>query len=117
MRSLLIPAFLSTVLSSPTLEQRQQELPRAVNLAPEFQKLDLPAREQGDRADCSLFAITGAVNFELATTPRSLFGSGLSFGTAGSGNSRTVRREAYHPLHGDRKEPRLQGALIRTGHH
>ena len=66
MRSFIPSVILATVLSSTALAQKQPELPRAANLAPEFQKLDLPAREQGDRGDCSLFAITGAVNYELA---------------------------------------------------
>jgi hypothetical protein len=47
MRSLLLSTFLVAILASPTLAQKQPEFPRAVNLAPEFQKLDLPVREQG----------------------------------------------------------------------
>jgi hypothetical protein len=66
MRSPLLSTFLIAIFAAPALAQKQPEFPRAANLAPEFQKLDLPARAQGSRDDCSLFAITGAVNFELA---------------------------------------------------
>src|SRR5580692_10409784 len=66
MRTLFLSAFLAVIGPSLAVAQKQPELPRSANLAPEFQKLELPARSQGSRDDCSLFAITGAVNFELA---------------------------------------------------
>ena len=40
-------------------------LPGSVDLMPEFERLGLTARLQGDRGDCSLFAVTGAVEFEV----------------------------------------------------
>jgi hypothetical protein len=39
--------------------------PRQVDLGPRFQKLGLTPLQQGDRGDCSLFAITALVEFEL----------------------------------------------------
>jgi hypothetical protein len=42
------------------------ELPAKVDLKPELQNLGLTARQQGNRDDCSLFAITGVVEYERA---------------------------------------------------
>jgi hypothetical protein len=66
MRFSILSVFIAAIAATPALAQKQSELPRAINLAPEFEKLDLHVRTQGNRDDCSLFAITGAVNFELA---------------------------------------------------
>jgi Papain family cysteine protease len=41
-------------------------LPHSVDLTPEFQKQGLVALAQGKRDDCSLFAVTGVVEFECA---------------------------------------------------
>ncbi|HVC98291.1 MAG TPA: C1 family peptidase [Pirellulales bacterium] len=41
-------------------------LPKAVNLIPDFQKQGLIPLAQGNRDDCSLFAITGVTEFECA---------------------------------------------------
>lgn len=41
-------------------------LPREVSLIPDLEKDDLTALAQGDRDDCSLFAITGLAEFENA---------------------------------------------------
>ncbi len=40
-------------------------LPRSVSLISDFQKHGLTALDQGNRGDCSLFAITGLVEFEI----------------------------------------------------
>ena len=40
-------------------------LPASIDLMPELERLGLTARQQGDRGDCSLFAITGATEFEV----------------------------------------------------
>jgi Papain family cysteine protease len=40
-------------------------LPRSVSLISDFQKHGLTALDQGKRGDCSLFAITGLVEFEI----------------------------------------------------
>jgi hypothetical protein len=40
--------------------------PASADLTPEFQKFGLTACQQGDRDDCSLFAITALAEFELA---------------------------------------------------
>jgi len=42
------------------------DLPAHVDLQPQFQDFGLTARQQGNRDDCSLFAITGAVEYERA---------------------------------------------------
>jgi hypothetical protein len=39
---------------------------RKIDLTPEFQRFGLTALQQGDRGDCSLFALTALVEFELA---------------------------------------------------
>jgi hypothetical protein len=44
----------------------EQPLPNQVDLAPKFQKFGLTPLQQGDRGDCSLFAITALAEFELA---------------------------------------------------
>jgi hypothetical protein len=40
--------------------------PSKVDLAPEYQKFGLPPLQQGDRNDCSLFAVTALAEYELA---------------------------------------------------
>jgi hypothetical protein len=45
---------------------RGDPLPVTVDLGPEFQKFGLAALQQGDRGDCSLFAVTALAEFELA---------------------------------------------------
>ncbi len=42
------------------------DLPAKIDLTPELQSLGLTARQQGDRGDCSLFAVTGVVEYERA---------------------------------------------------
>ncbi len=42
------------------------DLPAKVDLKPEFQNFGLTARQQGHRDDCSLFAVTGVVEYETA---------------------------------------------------
>jgi len=66
MRSFLLAVFVTAFVLPSLMAQKSSELPKSVNLAPEFQKLGLPAREQGDRDTCSLSAVTGAASFELA---------------------------------------------------
>ncbi|HEV3436004.1 MAG TPA: hypothetical protein VG122_01520 [Gemmata sp.] len=66
MRSLFLAVFVTAFVLPSLMAQKPSELPKSVNLTPEFQKLGLPAREQGDRDTCSLFAVTGAASFELA---------------------------------------------------
>src|SRR5262249_21419407 len=43
-----------------------EPMPAAVDLGPEFQKFGLTARAQGNRGDCSLFAVTALAEFALA---------------------------------------------------
>ena len=45
--------------------QAADALPRSISLIPDFQKDGLTALNQGNRGDCSLFAITGLVEFEI----------------------------------------------------
>jgi Papain family cysteine protease len=45
---------------------QERQLPPSVDLRPEFAKYGLVAKTQGNRDTCSLFAITGLVEFELA---------------------------------------------------
>jgi hypothetical protein len=46
-----------------------ESLPRSVDLTPEFEKFGLVPLNQGDRGDCSLFAVTGVTEFECAKHP------------------------------------------------
>ncbi len=42
------------------------DLPAKVDLKPQLQDFGLTARQQGNRDDCSLFAVTGVVEYEAA---------------------------------------------------
>jgi len=56
------------LLSSPCIASAQprRALPVKVDLAPEFDKLGLPPRAQGERDVCSLFAVTALAEFDCA---------------------------------------------------
>lgn len=74
-RILFLGALLATT-SSNAEAQRLASLPAKTDLTPEFQKLGIVPREQGERDVCSLFAITAVVEFEWARKeqkPRQLF--------------------------------------------
>ena len=43
------------------------ELPAAADLRPQFQKWSLPLRSQGHRGTCSVFTMTGAIEYALAS--------------------------------------------------
>src|SRR5262249_31558362 len=49
-----------------------QALPLKVDLRPEFKKLGLTAQAQGSRDVCSLFALTGAAEFEFARAEKGI---------------------------------------------
>lgn len=55
---------LGAMICCSAIARGQEALPSKVDLMPQFQKLGLTALEQGDRDDCSLFAITALVEFE-----------------------------------------------------
>lgn len=56
---------LLALLSIPTAAQQQQAtLPGKVDLEPEYRRLGLAPRDQGERNTCSLFAITAAAELE-----------------------------------------------------
>ena len=57
----MVPLMISGQLVSPAADA----LPRSVSLISDFQKDGLTALDQGNRDDCSLFAITGLVEFEI----------------------------------------------------
>jgi len=67
--------FLLTLLSLVLLPVAQAaepgeivtNLPAAVDLRPMFQKWGLPLRSQGGRGTCSVFALTGALEYALAS--------------------------------------------------
>ena len=56
------------LLAAPGMasSQPRRALPASVDLALEFEKLDLPPRAQGERDVCSLFAITALAEFDCA---------------------------------------------------
>ena len=59
--------FLLGLLSWVTITTAlSSSVPKAVDLATDFQKYGLTPTQQGDRGDCSLFAVTALVEFELA---------------------------------------------------
>lgn len=59
-----LAAGLLVVIATPA--RADHKLPSQVNLIPDFQKLGLSARVQGDRDTCSVFAVTGVAEFEHA---------------------------------------------------
>src|ERR1044071_7862950 len=50
-----------------TPKQSKGALPVAASLAPEFESRGLTQRKQGGRGTCSVFAVTGALEFALST--------------------------------------------------
>ena len=54
------------LLAVATVAAALAEPPSTVDLGPEFRKFGLTPLQQGDRADCSLFAMTALAEFELA---------------------------------------------------
>lgn len=52
--------------ASNRASSEEKPLPARVDLSAEFDELALPPRAQGNRDVCSLFAVTGLVNFEYA---------------------------------------------------
>ncbi len=59
-------ASLGLLVIANTARPADKSLPAKVDLSAEFEKLALPPRAQGNRDVCSLFAVTGLVNFEYA---------------------------------------------------
>jgi len=58
-------------VASIALAQTRPSLPRKADLGPEFRRLGLTPRSQGDRDTCSLFAVTALAEYESArATPR-----------------------------------------------
>jgi Papain family cysteine protease len=57
---------MSAVIACSALAARAADLPPKVDLTPLFERQGLTARVQGNRDDCSIFAITGAVQLETA---------------------------------------------------
>ena len=62
-RVLFLLGLLSWVTIATALSSSE---PNAVDLTTDFQKYGLTPLQQGDRGDCSLFAVTALVEFELA---------------------------------------------------
>ncbi|MFT3883025.1 MAG: C1 family peptidase [Gemmatales bacterium] len=60
------PLIVMLVLIADSFGQGAKPLPSAVDLRPDFTKYGLVPKNQGRRDTCSLFAITGLVEFELA---------------------------------------------------
>ena len=48
------------------LDAADKPLPKQVDLRPRYAKFGLPPRAQGPRDTCSLFAVTGVAEYELA---------------------------------------------------
>lgn len=44
----------------------EEELPRSVDLRPEFDRFSLAPRQQGSRPTCSVFTVVGAIEFAIA---------------------------------------------------
>ena len=67
MRTITLRVFAVLMLGTVSVVAADEKaLPARVDLAVEFDKLALPPRAQGSRDVCSLFAITGMANFEIA---------------------------------------------------
>ena len=51
-------------------ESRKEKLPKSVDLRPNFQRWELNTRCQGNRGTCSVFALTGGIEYALARKQR-----------------------------------------------
>ena len=63
-------AWLDLPLTAPAANQvagASNQLASAIDLRPAFQKWGLPLRTQGNRGTCSVFALTGALEYALAS--------------------------------------------------
>lgn len=65
-RPIAAPADETTSAGAAGAVSIQQELPRAVDLRPEFERLGLVQRSQGARGTCSVFATVESVEFAVA---------------------------------------------------
>jgi hypothetical protein len=65
-RNLLVYLVILSPMADLHRGHAQEALPRKASLIDEFQKLGLPARSQGERDTCSLFAITALAEYECA---------------------------------------------------
>lgn len=63
----LLPLLLLPPLRGAEVDAAATNLPAAVDLRPVFQKWGLPLRSQGSRGTCSVFALTGALEYALAS--------------------------------------------------
>jgi hypothetical protein len=63
----LLPLLLLPSLRGAGLDDAATNLPAAADLRPVFQKWGLPVRSQGSRGTCSVFALTGALEYALAS--------------------------------------------------
>jgi hypothetical protein len=85
------------------------EPPSSADLEPRFEKLGLTPLQQGDRGDCSLFAMTALVEFELAKrSPDDVQRLSEEFliwaahaASATKGNDQAMFYEAVHGLNAD----------------
>ncbi len=55
------------VLAASAFAAETTELPAGIDLRPGFQQWNLPLRSQGHRGTCSVFAMTGAIEYALAS--------------------------------------------------
>lgn len=62
----LLPALLSPAARAVEVMAGGTNLASAIDLRPAFQKWGLPLRLQGSRGTCSVFALTGAMEYALA---------------------------------------------------
>jgi hypothetical protein len=66
MRIFALSSLAIVVVAPRSLAQEKSELPAKVSMVGEFEKFGLIPGEQGNRDVCSLFAVTGAAEFEYS---------------------------------------------------
>lgn len=62
----LMAIIASTVICAVPHQSRDQVLPASADLRPQFESRGLTMKKQGARGTCSVFAVTGALEFALA---------------------------------------------------
>ena len=66
LQTVLLSGILGGLVDLPLLALAAETLPTKVDLTPEYERLGILPQLQGDRDVCSLFAVTGVADFEVA---------------------------------------------------
>lgn len=90
----IVPLVLGLCVFLPTMAAASAEPaePESVDLRPEFERWKLSPRPQGGRSTCSVFAITGAIEYALAEKQQR--GTRLSVEFLNWASNRAIERQA-----------------------